>query len=89
LERPGKTFKSGAGSHRCQKICHPFFADEKVGTRGSRVRRKFRFPSDGSASRPYQALRGEGGVHAGQRDEFGQEFFRARHGFRVAQASSL
>jgi hypothetical protein len=22
-------------------------------------------------------------------DEFGQKFFRARHGFRVAQASSL
>jgi hypothetical protein len=24
-----------------------------------------------------------------QRDEFGQEFFGTRHGFRVAQASSL
>ncbi|MGA2801677.1 MAG: hypothetical protein ABSE97_04820 [Verrucomicrobiota bacterium] len=28
-------------------------------------------------------------VYAGQRNEFSQEFFRARHGFRVAQASSL
>jgi hypothetical protein len=25
----------------------------------------------------------------GKGDEFGQEFFRARHGFREAQASSL
>jgi len=31
----------------------------------------------------------EGRIHAGERDEFGQEFFRARHGFRVAQASSM
>jgi len=31
----------------------------------------------------------EGGIHARQRDEFGQQLFRARHGFRVAQASSL
>ena len=30
-------------------------------------------------SRRSSDLRSEGGIHAGQRDEFGQEFFRARH----------
>ena len=30
-------------------------------------------------SRRSPALRGEGGIHAGQRNEFGQQFFRARH----------
>ncbi|MGP8220892.1 MAG: hypothetical protein ACLQPI_15765, partial [Limisphaerales bacterium] len=36
-----------------------------------------------------RALRGEGGIHAGQRDEFGQKFFRARHGRRMSQANAL
>ena len=31
----------------------------------------------------------EGGIHAGQHDEFGQEFFRARHGRRMSQPNAL
>jgi hypothetical protein len=31
------------------------------------------------------ARRQKGGVHAGQRDEFSQKFFRARHDGRVAK----
>ena len=82
-------FQPGAGRDGCQKIRDILLAIMQVGTRGPRVRRKFRFPSDGSASRPYHTLRDEGGIHAGQRDKFGQKFFGTRHGFRVAQASSL
>jgi hypothetical protein len=28
-------------------------------------------------------------IHAGQRDEFGQEFFRARHGCKMSQPKVL
>jgi hypothetical protein len=35
------------------------------------------------------ARRQEGGIHAWQRDEFGQEFFRARHGRRMSQPKAL
>jgi hypothetical protein len=35
------------------------------------------------------ARRQKGGVHAGQRDKFGQKFFRARHGRRMSQPNAL
>src|SRR5580704_11276667 len=35
------------------------------------------------------ARRQKGGIHAGQRDEFGQKFFRARHGRRMSQPNAL
>jgi hypothetical protein len=41
------------------------------------------------SSRVRMARRQEGRVHTGQRDEFGQKFFRARHGRRMSQANAL
>ena len=35
------------------------------------------------------ARRQEGGIHAGQRDEFGEQFFRARHGGRLPQTARV
>jgi hypothetical protein len=40
-------------------------------------------------SRRSSVRRNEGGIHAGQRDEFGQKFFRARHGRRMSQPKAL
>ena len=37
-------------------------------------------------TRERMARRQERGIHAGQRDEFGQKFFRARHAGRMTQA---
>jgi hypothetical protein len=68
---------------------NPAFLSPEVGTARRAVRWEAELPPDARAARPYQRMRGEGGIHTGQRDEFGQKFFHARHGFRVAQACSL
>ena len=66
-------FKTGVRSDGGEKIRHIFFTDARVGGDDLRVVR------GRAAARPCRRRRDEGGVHAGQRDEFGQEFFRARH----------
>jgi hypothetical protein len=68
-------FESGFGSNRCQEIRNALFTVMRLTKAG--------------LSRRSSIGWSEGRIHAGERDEFGQEFFRARHGFRVAQASSM
>jgi hypothetical protein len=66
-------FESGARGDGGAKIRDALFAGERMRLAG--------LPRRGSARR------NEGGIHAGQRDEFGQEFFRARHAAAAYQAN--
>ena len=64
-------FQSGARGDRGQKIRDALFAKSWQGRPAGRPRPR------GRAALPQQ--NGEGRIHAGQRDEFGQQFFGARH----------